>query len=149
MLSCWMFLLSIPVKKGLLSEGSFSEIRSFRWSGDVDLLTAGDKPLFCKFFSLTALVPWRPAGFICSVTGSMLSILAAERRSLTVFCSRAGKTARAGRWSAVVTCDDPLLSGEGMAGRGWRSLAIGGEKAVLLGGAPAGCGRAVLLGSGM
>src|SRR5437763_13133834 len=148
-------------------------MRSFRWSGDVGLFTARDGPLFFMFFSLTALVPWRPDGFTCSVTGSMLSILAAERRSLTVCWSRAGKTARAGRWSAVVTCDGPLLSvkapaisplliasavvtcdgpllsGEGMSGRGWRSLAIGGEKAVLLGGALAGCGRTLLLGGGM
>src|SRR6266516_3149502 len=112
-------------------------MRSFRWSGDVSLFTARDGPLFCMFFSLTALVPWRPDGFTCSVTGSMLSILAAERRSLTVFWSRAGKTARAGRWSAVVTCEGPFLSGEGMSGRGWRSLAIEREKALLLGGSAA------------
>src|SRR5438105_13184574 len=148
-------------------------MRSFRWSGYICLFTARDMPLFCMFFNVTALVTWRPDGFTCSVTGSMLSILAAERRSLTVCWSRAGKTAGEGRWSAVVTCDGPLLSvkapaisplliasavvtcdgpllsGVGRSGRAWRSLAIGGEKALLLGGAPAGCGRTVLLGGGM
>src|SRR5947209_3534096 len=85
LLSCWLWSLSVSIKKRALRQGSASEIRSFSWSSGAGLFMACDGPLFFMFFSLIGLFTWRPDGFTCSVTGPLLSILAAVRRSLTVF----------------------------------------------------------------
>ena len=98
-----------------LREGSSSEFRSLSWYCDADLFTVWDGSLFCMFFSLMGLLCWRGEIFTWLVSGPVFSTSATVRRSLTVFCSRAEKTALVdGNCSGALTCVSPLLAGEDM-----------------------------------
>lgn len=98
-----------------LREGSSSEFRSLSWYCDANVCMVWDGSLFCMFFNLMGLLCWRGEIVTWLVSGPVFSTSATVRRSLTVFCSRAEKTALAnGNRSGALTCVSPLLAAEGM-----------------------------------